>query len=144
LRPRRIAATPDGKALWVTAELAGEVDIIDRAKFVVTGSIAFLPPGMRKADVTPVGLTMTKDGKTAYVTLGHAAHVAIVDVPARKVLGYILVGKRSWGITLSRDENTLYVANGLGDDVTIIDTKTRKAKISVPVGRVPYGVVVDE
>jgi YVTN family beta-propeller protein len=44
LRPRRIAATPDGKALWVTAELAGEVDIIDRAKFVVTGSIAFLPP----------------------------------------------------------------------------------------------------
>ena len=111
---------------------------------MVTGSIAFLPPGMRKADVTPVGLTMTKDGKTAYVTLGHAAHVAIVDVPARKVLGYILVGKRSWGITLSRDENTLYVANGLGDDVTIIDTKTRKAKISVPVGRVPYGVVVDE
>jgi len=78
------------------------------------------------------------------VTLGHAAHVAIVDVPARKVLGYILVGKRSWGITLSRDEQTLYVANGLGDDVTIIDTKTRKAKVSIPVGRVPYGIVVDE
>ena len=78
------------------------------------------------------------------MTLGHAAHVAIVDVPARKVLGYILVGKRSWGITLSRDEQTLYVANGLGDDVTIIDTKTRKAKVSIPVGRVPYGIVVDE
>ena len=59
---------------------------------------------MRKTDVTPVGLAMTKDGKTAYVTLGHAAHVAVVDVPTRKVQGYILVGKRSWGITLSRDE----------------------------------------
>ena len=105
LRPRRLAATPDGKELWVTAEFAGEVDIIDRAKFVVTGKIAFLPPGMRKADVTPVGLAMTKDGKTAYVTLGHAAHVAVVDVPARKVLGYILVGKRAWGVTLSRDES---------------------------------------
>ena len=93
LRPRRLAATPDGKDLWVTAELAGEVDIIDRGKFVVTGNIAFLPPGMRKTDVTPVGLAMTRDGKTAYVTLGHAAHVAVVDVPARKVLGYILVGK---------------------------------------------------
>ena len=67
---------------------------------------------------------MTKDGKTAYVTLGHAAHVAVVDVPTRKVLGYILVGKRSWGLTLSRDEKTLYVANGFGDDVTVIDTKT--------------------
>ena len=99
---------------------------------------------MRKADVTPVGLTMTRDGKTAYVTLGHAAHVAIVDVPARKVLGYILVGKRAWGITLSRDEKTLYVANGLGDDITVIDTKARKAKVSVPVGRIPYGIVVDD
>jgi DNA-binding beta-propeller fold protein YncE len=67
---------------------------------------------MRKADVTPVGIAMTKDGKTAYVTLGRAAHVAIVDVAARKVLGYVLVGKRAWGLTLSRDEKTLYVANG--------------------------------
>jgi YVTN family beta-propeller protein len=65
-------------------------------------------------------------------------------VAARKVLGYILVGKRAWGLTLSRDEKTLYVANGLGDDVSIIDTATRKAKVSVPVGRVPYGIVVDE
>ena len=40
---------------------------------------------------------MTRDGKTAYVTLGHATHVAVVDVATRKVLSYILVGKRSWG-----------------------------------------------
>ncbi len=76
---------------------------------------------MRKSDVTPVDLRITKDGKTAYVTLGHAAHVAVVDVATRKVLSYILVGKRSWGLGLSRDEKTLYVANGFGDDVTIID-----------------------
>jgi PQQ-dependent catabolism-associated beta-propeller protein len=106
LRPRRIAATPDGKELWVTAELAGEVDIVDRATFAITGKIPFLPPGMRKSEVTPVGLVMTKDGRTAFVALGHAAHVALVDVPARKVLGYILVGKRPWGLTLSRDEST--------------------------------------
>ena len=87
---------------------------------------------------------MTKDGKTAYVTLGHAAHVAVVDVPTRKILSYILVGKRSWGITLSKDEKTLYVANGFGDDITIIDAATRKATVSVPVGRIPWGVVIDE
>ena len=144
LRPRRFAATPDGKDLWVTSELSGAAYIVDRAKFVVTGNVPFLPPGMRKSDVTPVGIAMTKDGKTAYVALGHAAHVAVVDVAARKVLGYILVGKRAWGITLSRDEKTLYVANGLGDDVSIIDTASRKAKISIPVGRVPYGIAVDE
>ena len=98
---------------------------------------------MRKTDVTPVGLAMTKDGKTAFVTLGHAAHVAVVDVPTRKVQAYILVGKRSWGITLSRDEKTLYVANGLGHDITVIDVASRKAIVSIPVGRVPWGVVID-
>ena len=143
-RPRRFAATPDGKELWVSAELSGEVYIIDREKFEVSGKIDFLPPGMRKTDVTPVGLVMTKDGKTAFVTLGHAAHVAVVDVPTRKVSAYILVGKRSWGITLSRDERTLFVANGFGDDVTIVDVRSRKATISVPVGRVPWGVIIDD
>ena len=123
----------------MTGELSGEVYIIDRANFGVIGKIEFLPPGMRKTDVTPVGLVMTRDGKTAFVTLGHAAHVAVVDVPTRKIAGYILVGKRSWGIALSRDESRLFVANGFGDDVTVIDTKSRKAIVSVPVGRDPLG-----
>jgi PQQ-dependent catabolism-associated beta-propeller protein len=138
-RPRRFAATPDGRELWVSCELSGEVYIIDRDKFTVSGRIEFLPPGMRKSDVTPVGLTMTKDGKTAYVTLGHSAHVAVVDVLTRKIEAYVLVGKRSWGITLSKDESKLYVANGFGDDITVIDAKTRKAIISIPVGRIPWG-----
>src|SRR5271170_1126220 len=106
-RPRRFAATPDGKELWVSTELSGEVYVIDRQKLVVTGKIEFLPPGMRKSDVTPVGLTMTADGKTAYVTLGHANTVAVVDIATRAVHGYILVGKRAWGVTLSRDDRTL-------------------------------------
>jgi YVTN family beta-propeller protein len=99
---------------------------------------------MRKSDVTPVGLVMTADGKTAFVTLGHAAHVAVVDVPTRRITGYILVGKRAWGITLTRDERTLYVANGFGDDVTVIDVRSRKATLSIPVGRVPWGVIIDD
>jgi YVTN family beta-propeller protein len=142
--PRRFAATLDGKDLWVTAELSGEVYIVDRAKFAVAGKVEFLPPGMRKTDVTPVGIIMTRDGKTAYVALGHAAHVAIVDVPTRKVQGYVLVGRRAWGVALSRDEARLFVANGLGDDITVIDTKGRKAIISIPVGRVPWGVAIDD
>ena len=143
-RPRRFAATADGKELWVTTELSGEVWIINRDTFETAGKLEFLPPGMRKTDVTPVGITMTRDGKTAFVTLGHAAHVAFVDVASRKILAYVLVGKRSWGITLSKDEKTLYVANGLGDDITLVDVARRKATTSVPVGRIPWGIVIDE
>jgi PQQ-dependent catabolism-associated beta-propeller protein len=143
-RPRRFAATPDGKELWVSTELSGEVWIIDRKTDATIDHITFLPPGMRKTDVTPVGLAMTADGKTAFITLGHANHVACVDVASRKVTAYVLVGDRAWGVALSRDEKTLYVANGLGDDMTVVDVASRKATASVPVGRTPYAIAIDD
>ena len=130
--------------LGVSAYTGAGKYLTSATTLTVAGKIEFLPPGMRKSDVTPVGLAMTKDGKTAYVTLGHAAHVAVVDVASHKTQGYILVGKRAWGVTLSPDEKTLYVANGLGDDITIIDVASQKAKTSVPVGRIPWGIVIDE
>ncbi|MGB5496206.1 MAG: PQQ-dependent catabolism-associated beta-propeller protein, partial [Sedimenticolaceae bacterium] len=123
-RPRRFALTPDGGELWVSAELAGIVDIIDVASLRLVGDIPFLPTGFRPEQVTPVDLIITQDGSRAYVALGRANHVAVVDVPARKVIDYILVGRRAWGLALSADEKTLYVANGLSDDVTIVDTQT--------------------
>jgi YVTN family beta-propeller protein len=87
---------------------------------------------------------MTRDGKTAFVALGKANHVAIVDVPSRTVQDMVLVGKRAWGLALSRDNNTLYVANGLSDDVSIVDVAKGRAIKSVKAGRVPHSVVIDD
>ncbi len=143
-RPRRFALTPDEKELWVSAELAGQVDIIDTRTNRTTGDIVFLPTGFRRNEVTPVDILMTRDGKTVFVALGRANHVAVVDVASRKVLQYILVGKRPWGLALSRDEKILYVANGLSDDLSIINTKERKVITSVAVGMVPYGILIDD
>jgi len=94
----------------------GRVYIIDRTKFEVAGKIEFLPPGMRKTDVTPVGPHHDQGRSTAFVTLGtppcgggrraHAARSRLY--PGRQALV---------GVTLSRDERTLYVANGFGDDI---------------------------
>ena len=143
-RPRRFALGPGEKELWVSAELAGEVDIIDTATNKVIGDILFLPPGFRREEVTPVDLLITGDGKTAYVALGRANHVGVVDVATRRITDYILVGKRPWGLALSRDERLLYVANGLSDDISIIDTETGRVLKSVPVGLVPYAILIDD
>jgi PQQ-dependent catabolism-associated beta-propeller protein len=143
-RPRRFAPTPDGKELWVSTELAGRVDIIDTTTDKVTGHIDFLPPGMRKQDVSPVALVMDRAGKTAFVTLGRADHVGVVDVKSRRVTDYILVGHRPWGITFDRQQKRLFVANGASDDVSIIDVASRRVLKSVPVGHYPYGVAIDE
>jgi YVTN family beta-propeller protein len=143
-RPRRFAITPDGAEVWVTAELSGQVTILDGATNTVKGAVTFTPKGFRADDVTPVGIVMTRDGRTAYVTLGRANHVAVVDVASRKVEAMILVGRRAWGATLNRDESQLLVVNGLSDDISIVDTSSRKVLRSVPVGRVPHSVVVDD
>ena len=141
-RPRRFLLA--GGELWVTNELEGSVSIIRTSDHTVQGSIAFKPQGMRTDDVTPVGMALAPDGKTAYVGLGRANHVAVVDVASRQVKGYVLVGKRAWGLGLSRDGKRLYVANGLSDDLTIVDTGAMKALKTLKVGRVPHSVVVDD
>lgn len=143
-RPRRFALTPDEKELWVSAELAGVVNIINVETLELVGDIPFLPTGFRKEQVTPVDLLITKDGSRAYVALGRANHVAVTDVKTRKVLKYILTGKRPWGLALTHDEKKLYVANGLSDDISIIDTESLKVIKSVPVGQIPYGILIDD
>ena len=143
-RPRRFALIPGGDSLWVTNELSGSVSVVDLATMQVTDTVEFKPKGFRPEDVTPVGITMTRDGETAFVALGRANHVAVVDVASRDVEDYILVGSRAWNTTLTRDESRLIVANGLSDDISVIDTETRRVVKSVPVGRVPYAVLIDD
>jgi YVTN family beta-propeller protein len=143
-RPRRYALPPPARAHWAPAELAGIDDILDTETLKLVGDIAFLPTGFRPEQVTPVDLLITEDGSRAYVALGRANHVAVVDVAKREVLDYVLVGKRAWGLALSADEARLYVANGLSDDVTVIDTASLEPLKSIPVGRVPYDVLLDD
>jgi YVTN family beta-propeller protein len=97
---------------------------------------------MRASDITPVGMALSPDGKTVWISLGRANHVAEVDSTTRKVRNTILVGKRAWGLAVHPDGKILYVLNGLSDDMTIVDTVTSKAIRTVAVGRVPHSVLV--
>lgn len=143
-RPRRMAITPDGKELWVTNELDASVSIVSTTDHSVIGTVRFTVKGARAEDISPVGITMTRDGKRAFVSLGKANHVAFIDVPGRKVTDLVLVGKRAWNVTLDKAEARLWVVNGLSDDVTVVDVAGARAVKSIPVGRVPYGVVIVE
>ena len=143
-RPRRMVLTPDGSELWVSNELGASVSIISTKDLAVIDTINFEIKGMRPDDITPVGMAMGRDGKTVFVGLGRANHVAWVDVASRKVTQTVLVGKRAWYVAQTRDGSRLFVANGLSDDVTVVDVAQGKALKTIPVGRVPYGVVIDD
>jgi YVTN family beta-propeller protein len=143
-RPRRVLLLPGGKELWVSNELSGQVSIIDRATNRVSAKLDFLPPGFSAGDVTLGGMTVMKEGKSAFVALAQANYVAIVDTTTRKIEDYVRVGSLPVGVALSPDEKTLYVANSLSGDLSIVDVGNHKAGKSMPVGRKPHSIQIDD
>jgi YVTN family beta-propeller protein len=89
-----------------------------------------------------MGILFSKDGKLAFVAIGRANRIAVLDAATFEVKKYILIGQRPWHMALSPDGSKLYTANGLTNDMTVIDVNTLKAEKSVPVGRLPWGVVI--
>ena len=136
--------TPDGKQLWVSNELGASVTVLSTADYSTLATVNFEIKGVRATDITPVGITMTRDGKRAFVALGRANQVAFIDVASRKVTDLVLVGKRAWNVALDKAEGRLVVVNGLSDDITLVDVAGAKATKSIPVGRVPYAALVVE
>jgi YVTN family beta-propeller protein len=126
----------------VSSEVGGTVSVIDPGSHQVLHVINFDIPGVDKQYIGPVGLQFTADGREAFVALGRANRIAVVNAKTYEVEQYILVGQRPWQLTFSADRSKLYVANGLTNDVTIIDVASLKALKSVPVGRLPWGIAV--
>jgi len=139
-RPRYARYAPDQKTVWVTSEIGGTVSVIDAATFAPVGRIGFAVQGLRPELIQPVGLRFSRDGALAFVALGPANRVAVVDTATLAVKDYVLVGQRPWHMDLSADGAKLYVANGLTNDMTIVDVATLTAERSVPVGRLPWGI----
>ena len=141
-RPRFAQFKRDGSELWISSEIGGTVSIIDPVKRVVTGKVTFEIPGLRSEAIQPVGIGMTKDDKTAFVALGPANRVAIVDAAAHKVIKYLLVGQRVWHMDFTPDEKYLFTTNGNSNDVSVIDVEDLKVIKTIPVGELPWGVAI--
>lgn len=142
LRPRRLALL--GDELWVSSEMGSRVEIFSAESLKKIDEIIFSPRGFRSEQLTPVDILFSNNGQYAFVALGAANHVAIVDVGSREIEEYILVGRRAWGLALSPEGKRLYVLNGLSDDMTIIDLESRRPIASVRTGLAPHAVEVIE
>ncbi|MFT0860799.1 PQQ-dependent catabolism-associated beta-propeller protein [Ancylobacter sp. G4_0304] len=142
-RPRIAEFSADGKQLWVSAEVGGTVAVIDPTdKWKILKKISFKIPGVNDDAIQPVGVRLTKDGSKAFVALGPANRVAVVNAKTLEVEKYLLVGQRVWQLGFTPDEKFLISTNGNSNDISIIDVASEKVTKSVPVGRLPWGVVV--
>jgi PQQ-dependent catabolism-associated beta-propeller protein len=143
-RPRVAMFTADGAEVWVSSEIGGTVSVIDNAGRKIKQKITFEIPGVPAESIQPVGVAITSDRSKAFVALGPANRVAVIDGQSYEVKDYLLVGQRVWQLAFSPDEEFLYTTNGVSNDISVIEVADEKVIKSVAVGSFPWGVAVKD
>ena len=126
----------------MSAEIGGDVAIIDAATRKIKDRVKFEVPGLRSENIQPVGVNISHDGKWAFVSLGPANRMAAVEVKTRRVVKYLLVGQRVWHAAFTPDDMFVITANGVSNDVSVIDVAALKVVKSVQVGESPWDLVI--
>jgi len=105
-------------------------------------TIRFEVSGVTQDLIQPVGVVIDKNREKAYVALGPANRVVMINAQTLEVEKYFLVGQRVWNLAFSPDQKRLYTANGVSNDISIIDLEKQQVIKSIGVGRYPWGIAV--
>lgn len=130
-----IAATPDGKQVWLTLKDIGKVMVFDaKPPFAVLKSFA------TGAITNHVNIAKTPRGQFAYVTVGTENVVKVFRTDNFAQIATIPVGALPHGLWPSGDGSRIYVGLENADAVAAIDTATNKVIATIPIGQGPQGV----
>ena len=136
--PAGVAATPDGRFVYVTNNRGPEfsVSVIDVASHSV---IATVPVGPM-----PTGVATAPDGRFAYALISSPGAVSAIDTATNTVIATSGMGggAGSISIALSPDGRFAYIANAFLSTVTVLDVATGSVTATVPVGAAPFDVAV--
>lgn len=131
-----IAATPDGKQVWLTLKDIGRTMVFDaRPPFAVIRSID------TGAITNHVNFAQTPRGAFAYVTVGGLNQVKVFRTDDFSQVASIAVGKLPHGIWPSGDGTRMVVGLENGDALQMLDTATNTIVAEVPVGQAPQALV---
>jgi len=118
LRPHRAEFGPDG-LLYVTAELAQAVDVIDPATRKV---IREIPTGAIESHM----IVISPDGRRAYTANVAAGSVSVLDLKQRALVTVIPVAKTVQRISISADGQRVFTHDQDSARIAVIDTSTNK------------------
>jgi len=143
IAPSAVAITPDGKTAYVTnlgnafGFGGGTVTPIEIATNTPLSEITvshFVQP-------LPIGVAITPDGTTAYVTnLEHG--VTPIEIATSKPGNELTVGSGPFGVAITPNGKTAYVTNELSGTVTPIETATNTPGKEITVGSFPVAIAI--
>jgi YVTN family beta-propeller protein len=131
-----IAATPDGKQVWLTLKDVGRTMVFDaRPPFAVINSLDTGPI------TNHVNFANTPKGLFAYVSVGGLNEIKVFRTDDFSQVAVIAVGKLPHGLWPSGDGSRVYVGLENGDALAVIDTATNRVVGNVPIGQAPQAIV---
>jgi YVTN family beta-propeller protein len=118
LRPHRAEWGPGG-LLYVTAELANAVEVIDPSTRKV---VAEIPTGQKESHM----LVISPDGRRGYTANVGAGSVSVLDLTKRGLITTIPVAKLVQRISMSPDGRRVFTHDQDAPRIAVIDTSTDK------------------
>jgi YVTN family beta-propeller protein len=131
-----IAATPDGKQVWLTLKDTGRTMVFDaKPPFAVLKSFETGPISNH------VNFAVNSKGTFAYVTIGGLNQIKVFRTDDFSQVATIAVGKLPHGIWPSGDGSRIYVGLENADGLTAVDTLTNKVIATSAIGQAPQAIV---
>ncbi|NJN24647.1 MAG: c-type cytochrome [Cyclobacteriaceae bacterium] len=134
LSPLNAVCSSDGSALYVIAQDADMLLIVDPAQDKVETQIAV---GRR-----PHSVVVSKDGKSAYVSNQWDNNLYVIDLASNTVSDTILTGAGPAGMGLSVNGQLLYIANTYTNNISVVDLASNTEIKRLYGGNYPTGVAV--
>jgi len=129
-----VAATPDGKTVWVTNFGDGTVQPIDVATLTAGSPVT--------VGSEPERLAVSPDGKQLWVANQGSGTVSDVNLATDTVAHTVSVGAAPFGVAVTPDSGKVFVTNGGGSSVSVIDAAAGTVAATVPVGAGPQYVQI--
>lgn len=166
-RPRGIHVSPDGKTVYVAVsgtpieappqidahgnpifekKKGGDDDDDDAGADKSADGIALLDvasgklTGKLQAGSDPEEFTLSRDGKSIYISNEDVKTASVIDIKAAKVTHIIPVSQEPEGVATTPDGKQFYVTCEAGGDIFVIDTKSYQVAAHFKVNGRPRSV----
>ena len=131
--PEAIDLSPDEREIWTAHSRDGGVSIIDVATKKVAQTLNLQTKRSNRLKFTP-------DGKLVLVSDLDAGELVVLDVPGRKEIKRLKLGKNPEGILVAPDGAHAYVAVNGDNFISIVDLKTLSEVGRIEPGAGPDGM----
>jgi YVTN family beta-propeller protein len=132
--PFNLTVSKDGKRLYVVAQEANALLIVDAEKKSVLKKI--------RVGLHPHSVVLNKKEDKAFVSNQWSDNVSVIDLSLLKATGTFKTGNGPAGLSITSDDRFLYAVNSFSSDISVIDLQTGEETNRLSAGNNPTGIQI--